>query len=83
MVPIPTHRLSLFLQACKVRLYSNFLNDGITTIGNNIVIKFLENKDLFKENEWKELYKLSEDTFVEENESLKQSGAGAGLIDND
>ena len=33
--------------------------------------------------EWKELYKLSENTFVEETESLKQSGAGAGLTDND
>jgi len=29
------------------------------------------------------LYKLSEDTFVEESESLKQGGAGAGLTDND
>ena len=33
--------------------------------------------------DWKELYKLSENTFVEETESLKQSGAGAGLTDND
>jgi len=29
------------------------------------------------------LYKLSEDTFVEESESLKHGGAGAGLTDND
>ena len=42
-----------------------------------------ENKDSFNDQEWKELYKLSEETFVEENESLKQSGAGAGLTDND
>ena len=35
------------------------------------------------DNEWKELYRLSEETFVEENESLKKSGAGAGLTDND
>ena len=35
------------------------------------------------ENEWKELYKLSEDTFVEETESLKIGAAGAGLTDND
>ena len=60
-------------------IYSNSLNNGIITIGNDIVIKFLENVDSFAENEWKELYKLSENTFVEENESLKQSGAGAGL----
>ena len=31
----------------------------------------------------KKLYQLSEDTFVEESESLKQGGAGAGLTDND
>ena len=39
--------------------------------------------DSFEEKEWKELYKLSENTFVEESESLKQVGAGAGLTDND
>ena len=52
-------------------------------MGNDITIKFLENMDSFEEKEWKELYKLSENTFVEENDSLKQSGAGAGLTDND
>ena len=45
--------------------------------------KILDNEDSFNDYEWKELYKLSEETFVEENESLKQSGAGAGLTDND
>ena len=49
----------------------------------NISLKVLENQDSFEENEWNELYKLSEETFVEENESLKQDGAGAGLTDND
>ena len=38
---------------------------------------------MFNENEWRELYKLSEDTFVEESEELKQTSAGAGLTDND
>ena len=42
-----------------------------------------KNEDSFNENEWIELYKLSEETFVEENESLKNTGAGAGLTDND
>ena len=46
-------------------------------------LKFLENIDSFEESEWIELYKLSENTFVEENDSLKQSAAGAGLTDND
>ena len=64
-------------------IYSNSLNDGIVTVGNEISILFLQNTDSFTENEWKDLYKLSENTFVEENDSLKQSGAGAGLTDND
>ena len=34
-------------------------------------------------NEWQELSKLSEKTFVEESDSLKEKGAGAGLLDND
>ena len=72
-----------FLLNYNNSIYSNSLNDGIVTVGNNIVIKFLNNIDSFKDIEWKELYKLSENTFVEENDSLKQSGAGAGLTDND
>ena len=46
-------------------------------------IIFLENKDTFSNTEWKSLYKLSENTFVEETDSLKQGAAGAGLTDND
>ena len=72
-----------FLLNYNKSIYSNFLKDEIITIGNIIVIKFLDNIDSFKENEWKELYKLSENTFVEENDSLKQGAAGAGLNDND
>jgi len=72
-----------FLLNYNNSIYSNSLNDGIITIGNNIVIKFLDNIDSFEEHEWKELYKLSENTFVEENDSLKQGAAGAGLNDND
>ena len=52
-------------------------------VGNIITIKFIENKDSFDENEWKELYKLSENTFVDESDTLKQGAAGAGLTDND
>ena len=72
-----------FLLNFNNSIYSNSINNGIVTIGNNVVIKFLNNIDSFEDNEWKDLYKLSENTFVEENESLKQSGAGAGLTDND
>ena len=61
----------------------NFFKSEIIELCEVISINILENKDTFSEIEWKELYKLSENTFVEENESLKQSGAGAGLTDND
>ena len=44
---------------------------------------FIENKDNFNEDEWRSLYKLSENTFVEETDSLKKGAAGAGLTDND
>ena len=46
-------------------------------------IEFIENKNSFSEQDWKELYKLSEETFVDESDSLKKTGAGAGLTDND
>ena len=72
-----------FLLNYNTSIYSNSLNEGVTTIGNNVVVKFLENLDTFAESEWKELYALSEETFVEENDSLKQGAAGAGLTDND
>ena len=64
-------------------IYSNFLKNEIVEVASNVIVEFIENSDSFSERDWKELYKLSEDTFVEETESLKQSGAGAGLTDND
>ena len=72
-----------FLLNFNNSIYVNSLNDGIVNLGNDILIEFLENSDSFQENEWKEIYKLSENTFVEENENLKKTGAGAGLNDND
>ena len=50
---------------------------------HEISIEFLENENSFSNQEWKELYSLSEKTFVEETDSLKAKGAGAGLTDND
>ena len=67
----------------NLNIYSNILNQEFKVIANNVEVKFLENLDNFTDSEWQNLYKLSEDTFVEESESLKQGGAGAGLTDND
>jgi hypothetical protein len=72
-----------FLMNFNININSNFFKNKIIKIAENVSIKILENEDSFNDNEWKELYKLSEETFVEENESSKQSGAGAGLTDND
>jgi hypothetical protein len=62
--------------------YNNFQKE-FPVKANNIEIRFLENKDSFSDQDWKNLYKLSEDTFVEETDSLKKGAAGAGLTDND
>ena len=72
-----------FLLNLNQSIYSNYLKNEILENCNTVNINFLENNNLFNENEWNELYKLSEDTFVEETDSLKKSGAGAGLTDND
>ena len=72
-----------FLLNFNNNIYSNYTKNEIIETAENIYLKVLENRDSFEEKEWNELYKLSEETFVEENESLKQGGAGAGLTDND
>jgi len=72
-----------FLLNFNNNIYSNYTKNEIIETGENIYLKVLENKDSFEEKEWNELYELSEETFVEENESSKKSGAGAGLTDND
>jgi len=72
-----------FLMNFNNCIYSNFPKKEIINIAESVSIKILKNEDSFTENEWKELYKLSEETFVEENENLKNTGAGAGLTDND
>ena len=72
-----------FLLNFNQSIYSNYSNKEILEKGETINIKFLDNKNSFNEKEWQELYKLSEDRFVEETEELMQKTAGAGLIDND
>ena len=67
----------------NVNICSSFLNQEIPEFANEIEIKFIDNEDSFTESEWNSLYKLAEETFVEESDSLKEGAAGAGLTDND
>ena len=72
-----------FLLNFNQSIYSNYFSGDILEKGRSIKIKFLENINSFTEKDWQELYKLSENTFVEDTEELKKSAAGAGLTDND
>ncbi len=76
------NKSSLLMNFNKSILLKN-LEKQVIDLVDEVSVEFLENKNSFSENEWKKLYKLSEKTFVEENESLKTKGAGAGLTDND
>ena len=72
-----------FLLNFNQSIYSNYKSSDVLEKSDLIKIKFIENKNTFNETEWRELYKLSENTFVEETDQLKQNAAGAGLTDND
>ena len=56
----------------------------IPTSINNFSIKVTQQRQQQYSNEtWEDLYQLTLETFVEETEEKKLSGAGAGLSDND
>ena len=59
------------------------VNSLVIEKAKNIKVSTSENDDSFTQEVWDELYALSTDTFVEENEKLKSTAAGAGLEDND
>ena len=63
--------------------FINFIEKEFPKLVNTIEVNLLENEDNFTDDEWNNLYKLSEETFVEESDSLKEGAAGAGLTDND
>lgn len=67
----------------KYMFSNNDINSLILENAKNIRIIVFENEDSFSQEVWDELYELSTDTFVEENEKLKSTAAGAGLEDND
>ena len=65
---------------------SIYLKSNLRNLKNKVEvleIEFLKNENTFDEKDWEELYKISEETFVKENENLKNTAAGAGLTDND
>ena len=72
-----------FLLNFNVSISSNYWNKEIPILANQAEISFINNEDNFSDQDWKNLYKLAEDTFVEETDSLKKGAAGAGLNDND
>ena len=72
-----------FLLNYNQSINSNFIRNDIIKEVNKIDLILYDNENTFNNSEWEELYKLSEDTFVEETDSLKKNSAGAGLTDND
>ena len=67
----------------RITINQNFIEKEFPKLVNTIEVNLIENEDNFTDDEWNNLYKLSEETFVEESDSLKEGAAGAGLTDND
>ena len=74
---------SSFLLNFDKSIFSKNIKKQVHSQAKVVNIEFIENKNSYSEQDWKELYKLSEETFVDESDSLKKAGAGAGLTDND
>ena len=72
-----------FLLNFDKSIFSKNIDKQAQSVANVISIEFVENKNSFSEQDWRELYKLSEETFVDESDSSKAKAAGAGLTDND
>ena len=72
-----------FLLNFDKSIFSKNIDKQVQSLSNVVNIEFIENKNSFSEQDWKELYKLSEETFVDESDSSKAKAAGAGLTDND
>jgi len=82
-ISVKYEKNNFLLNFDKTIFSNNIDNDKTISKAKEISIEFLENNNSFTTKEWKELYRLSEETFVKETENLKQKGAGAGLTDND
>ena len=64
-------------------IFGNYSKNEIWENANIILINILDNKNSFSEEEWKEMSKFANETFVDESDELKEKSAGAGLTDND
>ena len=64
-------------------IFGNYSKNEIWENANSVLINFLDNNNSFSEEEWKEMTKFANETFVEESDELKEKSAGAGLTDND
>ena len=64
-------------------IFGNYSKNEIWKNANSVSINFLDNNNSFSEEEWKEMTKFANETFVEESDELKEKSAGAGLTDND
>ena len=64
-------------------IFGNYSKNEIWENANSVSINFLDNNNSFSEEEWKEMTKFANETFVEESDELKEKSAGAGLTDND
>ena len=64
-------------------IFGNYSKNEIWENANSVLINFLDNNNSFSDDEWKEMTKFANETFVEESDELKEKSAGAGLTDND
>ena len=64
-------------------IFGNYSKNEIWENANSVLINFLDNNNSFSDEEWKEMTKTANETFVEESDELKEKSAGAGLTDND
>ena len=64
-------------------IFGNYSKNEIWENADTILINFLDNNNSFSEEEWQEMTKFANETFVDESDELKEKSAGAGLTDND
>ena len=62
-----------FLFNFNQSIYSNYLSGEIVEKSEKINIQFIENKNSFSENEWSELYKISEILSLKKRRRVKKN----------